>query len=318
MQAFDRVGDTVAREISLQMGKPLAEAQGELRTFFARADQALEDAAAALAADVIEQSPAFTRKIVHEPLGIVLNLAAWNYPLLIPVNVIVPALLAGNVVLLKHSARTPLTGRALAAAFDEVDFPGLVTDLVLRREDVPRVIADPRIGFAAFTGSVEGGRAIHRAAAERILDVGLELGGNDPAYVAADADLDFTVPNVVEGACYNAGQSCCAIERVYVHRDRYDEFLQRALTLIAEYQLGNPLSEGTTMGPLARSAAPAELQLHVDQAVQRGARLLAGGTRLAELGEQFFAPHAPGGCAARCGGHAGGKFRPPASGDARR
>ena len=290
LAAVRRVSDSIESDVSRQMGKPLSESRGELKTFFARAEQALGDAAAALAPDVIEGDATITRRIEHEPLGVVLNLAAWNYPLLIPVNVIVPALLAGNVVLLKHSARTPLTGRALASAFGELEYPGLVTDLVLRRDDVARVIADPRIDFVSFTGSVEGGRAIHQAAAGRLLDVGLELGGNDPAYVAADADLEFTVANLVEGACYNAGQSCCAVERVYVHRDLYADFLERALPLIAEHQLGDPFIESTTMGPLASSAAPGELQAQVDQAVHSGARLLAGGSRPAELGDNFFAP----------------------------
>lgn len=287
---IEAAGDQVAREVSLQMGKPLAEAQGELGTFLARGAQAIDDAPQALAPDVVEQSDAFVRRIEHAPLGVVFNLAAWNYPLLIPVNVIVPALLAGNVVLLKHSARTPLTGRALAEGFTAVGFPGLVTDLVLDRSDVSRVIADPRVQFVAFTGSVAGGRSVHKAAAERLLDVGLELGGNDAAYIAADADLDFTAPNIVEGACYNAGQSCCAIERVYVHQSRYDEFLERATSLLNEFKAGDPLAASTTLGPLARSAAPAELQEQVDQAVERGARLLAGGGGLNEVGPQFYAP----------------------------
>ncbi len=282
--------DSIARDISRQMGKPLAEAQGELNTFFARAKHAIGDAHSALASEIIESTIEFSRRIEHEPLGVVFNLAAWNYPLLIPVNVIVPALLAGNVVLLKHSARTPLTGRALANAFGNLEYEGLVTDLVLTRDDVARVVADPRVDYVAFTGSVAGGRAIHQAAGKRLLDVGLELGGNDPAYVAADADLEFATANIVEGACYNAGQSCCAIERVYVHRDRYDEFLERALPLIQEYRLGDPFDEMTTMGPLASGAAPQELQAQVDQAVSSGARLMAGGVQPAELAGNFYAP----------------------------
>ena len=272
------------------MGKPLAQAHGEVRTFFDRAEQALADAPTALAPDVVEDSAEFSRRIVHEPLGIVFNLAAWNYPLLIPVNVIVPALLAGNVVLLKHSAKTPLTGRALAAAFDNADFPGLVADLVLRRPDVATVVADPRVQFAAFPGSVEGGRSIHQEAARRLLDVGLELGGNDGAYVAADADLDFSVANIVDGACYNAGQSCCAIERIYVHRDRYDEFLQRALPLVEAYQLGDPMSDETTMGPLASLQAPGALQEQVDDATSKGSRLLGGANLPDRASDYFYAP----------------------------
>ncbi|MDC0937331.1 aldehyde dehydrogenase family protein [Pirellulales bacterium] len=290
LAAVESASEQIVRDVTRQMGKPLAESRGELRTFFARAEQALNVAASALAPEVISDEPDIVRRIEHAPLGVVLNLAAWNYPLLIPVNVIVPALLAGNVVLLKHSTRTLLTGRALADAFGQLEISGLVTELVLGHQEVAKVMTDARIDFAAFTGSVAGGRAVHRAAAERLLDVGLELGGNDSAYVAADADLDFAVPNIVEGACYNAGQSCCAIERVYVHRDRYDEFLERALPLVADLRLGDPLDESTTMGPMASSAAPAELQAQVDQAVRRGARLLAGGRQPNDIGANFFEP----------------------------
>jgi acyl-CoA reductase-like NAD-dependent aldehyde dehydrogenase len=290
LEAVRSAEDSITRDVSRQMGKPLAEAQGELRTFFARAEQALSDAPSALAPDVIEQSDAFSRRIHHAPVGVVLNLAAWNYPLIIPVNVIVPALLAGNAVLLKHSARTPLTGRALAAALNPPEFPGLVADVILQRDDVAPLVADPRIDFAAFTGSVAGGRAIHQVAAGRLLDVGLELGGNDPAYVAADADLASVVPNIVDGACYNAGQSCCAIERVYVHRDVYDEFLERAQPLIRAYRLGDPLDPQTTMGPLASNTAPGELQAQVEAAVQAGARLVTQGTIPGQWNGSFFAP----------------------------
>ena len=290
LAAVESAGEEIARKVSLQMGKPLAEARGELRTFFARAEQALSDASSALAPEVIADQPDMVRRIEHAPLGIVLNLAAWNYPLLIPVNVLLPALLAGNVVLLKHSAKTVLTGRALADALGSLEVPGLVTELVLEHRQVAEVLHDARIDFAAFTGSVAGGRAVHRAAAERLLDVGLELGGNDPAYVARDADLDFAVPNIVEGACYNAGQSCCAIERVYVHRDRCEEFLERALASMAEIRLGDPLDESTTQGPMASRAAPAELRAQVNQAVSRGARLLSGGRQPDDLGGNFFQP----------------------------
>ena len=290
LAAVESAGETIVRDVTRQMGKPLTESHGELRTFFARAEWALSNAATVLKPEEFTDDPAIVRRIEHEPLGVVLNLAAWNYPLLIPVNVIVPALLAGNVILPKHSARTPLTGRALATAFGDLEIPGLVTELVLEHDEVARIVTDPRIDFAAFTGSVGGGRAVHRAAAERLLDVGLELGGNDPAYVAADADMDFAAANLVEGACYNAGQSCCGVERVYVHRDRYEEFLERALPLIKEIRLGDPQDESTTMGPLASGAAPGYLQSQVEQAVERGARLLAGGSCPPDLGGNFFAP----------------------------
>ncbi len=224
-------------------------------------------------------------------LGLVLDIAAWNYPLLIPINVIVPALLSGNVVLLKHSAKTPLTGQAFAEAFAGLDVPHLVTNLTLTHDQTAELIAHPAVAHVSFTGSVDGGKRIYQSVARsRLIDVGLELGGKDPAYVAPDADLEFAAVNLVDGACYNAGQSCCAIERVYVHQDLYEPFLARAAALLAEYRLGNPLEDATTMGPLASRDAPEFLQQQVENATSRGARLLAGGRRAADLGENFFLP----------------------------
>jgi len=270
-------GEQIARDVTLQMGRPIAHARGELATMFDRAEQSIADAPAALAADILPKE-GFVRRIEHEPLGVVFDIAAWNYPLVIPINVIVPALLAGNVVLLKHSAKTPLTGEAFADAFGSLEVPHLVTNLTLTHEQTAKLIANPTIDHVSFTGSVDGGRRIYQAVAEsRLIDVGLELGGKDPAYVASDADLEFAAANLVDGACYNAGQSCCAIERVYVHQDLYEPFLEQAAALLAAYRLGDPMLESTTMGPLASRAAPAFLQRQVDDATSRGARLLVGG-----------------------------------------
>ncbi|NOZ40377.1 MAG: aldehyde dehydrogenase family protein [Planctomycetes bacterium] len=284
------VGDSIARDVTLQMGRPLANARGELATMFDRAEQSIADAPAALAADILPKE-GFVRRIEHEPLGVVLDIAAWNYPLVIPINVLVPALLAGNVVLLKHSAKTPLTGQAFADAFGELEIPNLVTNLTLTHEQTAELIGNPQIDHVSFTGSVEGGQLIYQAVAQsRLIDVGLELGGKDPAYVAADADLEFAAANLVDGACYNAGQSCCAIERVYVHQDLYEPFLEKTAALLAEYNLGDPLLDSTTMGPLASRGAPAFLQQQVDDATRRGARLLVGGHVPADLAGNFYLP----------------------------
>ena len=277
--------ETIAREITLQMGKPIAQARSEVDATCERAEHMASIAAECLAPEVLPQEPGFHRRIEHAPLGVVFDLAAWNYPLLIAVNVVVPALLAGNVVLLKHSSRTPLCGRHFAAAFPHV------TDLVLDHAQTGVLLRDGRIDHVAFTGSVEGGRDVlgHSTANPGFIDTGLELGGADPAYVAADADLEAAVRGIVDGACYNAGQSCCAVERVYVHRDLYDEFLDRAGAELRNYDLGDPLDEGTTMGPIASSNAIELLRAHVADAVERGARLLLGGDTYGEAG-QFFTP----------------------------
>jgi acyl-CoA reductase-like NAD-dependent aldehyde dehydrogenase len=273
------------------MGKPIAQARHEVDTMVDRAEHMLAIAAAALAPEVLPQKPGFTRRIEHEPLGVVLDLAAWNYPLLIAVNVVVPALLAGNVVLLKHSARTALCGRQFAAAFPNV------FELQIDHEQTARLIRSGELDHVAFTGSVDGGRHVYRQVAEapRFLDVGLELGGKDPAYVAADADLEFTVPNVVEGATYNTGQSCCAVERVYVHERQHAAFLERARAEFSKLRLGDPLDPATTIGPLASRAQVTLLAGRVQQAVQRGARLLCGGTAWGDRG-QFLLPALLDGC----------------------
>ena len=277
--------DSVARDITLQMGKPIVQSQNEVDGMCQRADHMLAVAAESLAARALPEEPGLVRRIEHEPLGVVLDLAAWNYPLLIAVNVVVPALLAGNVVLLKHSAKTPLCGQHFARAFPHV------LDLVMGHEQTAELIRSGGIDHVAFTGSVEGGRHVFRQVADapRFLDTGLELGGKDSAYVAADADLESTVANIVDGACYNAGQSCCGIERVYVHASRHDAFLEHARRQLAEYRLGDPLDESTTMGPLASRSAVTFLDEQVADAVGRGAKLLLGGKPAGALG-QFFEP----------------------------
>jgi len=291
-EALDRVQqrrEEIAREVTLQMGKPLGQARAEVDTLIDRGRQSLAEAPVALADDVLPEKEGFHRRIVHAPLGVVFNIAAWNYPLVIPINVIIPALLAGNAVVIKHSRRTPLTGRALAAAFDHADLPGLVSDVVISHDKTARLIEDARIAHVCFTGSVEGGRTLYQQAARRLISVGLELGGKDPAYVAEDADLDFAVENIVDGACYNAGQSCCAIERVYVHHALYEPFLERAADLLGRYRMGDPLEEATTLGPLADPRAPEQLQRQVDDALGRGARLALDAPSLPSTGN-FFAP----------------------------
>jgi acyl-CoA reductase-like NAD-dependent aldehyde dehydrogenase len=282
-------GERVAREVTLQMGKPIREARREVATCIERAEAMVELAPAALSAHVPPPKSGFHRRIEHAPLGVVLDIAAWNYPLLIAVNVVVPALLAGNAVLVKHSAKTPRTGAAFARAFGDVGPGGLVHDLVLSHADTARLIADRRVGYVAFTGSVAGGLDVYATASRRVVDVGLELGGKDPAYVAEDADLGFAAENVVDGACYDAGQSCCAVERAYVHRTLDEPFLAKAREAMSAYRLGDPLDESTTMGPLATRAALDTLDAHVADALRRGARLLLGGRRVQGAGN-FFEP----------------------------
>ena len=290
LEYFREHADEIARDITLQMGKPLTQARGEVNTFFDRAEYMFSIANKALAPEILPANPGFHLRIEHAPLGIVYNIVPWNYPLLTAVNVVVPALLAGNVVLLKQSPLAPIIGKHFENAFGKVSPPNLVTNLIISNAQASLLINDRRINYVAFTGSVATGTNVYRRAANRLLDVGLELGGKDPAYVAEDADLDFAVENIVDGACYNAGQSCCAVERVYVHRARYHDFLNRARSLLKQYRLGDPLDERTTMGPLARREALPFLESQVKVAVRRGARLLLGGKRIKGTRGNFFPP----------------------------
>jgi acyl-CoA reductase-like NAD-dependent aldehyde dehydrogenase len=255
------------------MGRPLRFAPSEVRGTLERARHMIAIAATALA-DVDPGARAgFRRFIRREPLGVVFSVAAWNYPYLIAVNSVVPALIAGNAVLLKHSAQTPLCAEAFAECFAAAGLPaGLFQALHLSHEDTGRVIGDARVDFVAFTGSVAGGRAVQRAAAERFAGVGLELGGCDPVYVREDADLAHAIDNIVDGAYFNSGQSCCGVQRIYVHGSLYEPFTRGCVELIRQYRLDDPLDPGTTLGPLVRTAAADTVRAQVRAAVEAGAR----------------------------------------------
>jgi acyl-CoA reductase-like NAD-dependent aldehyde dehydrogenase len=286
---IERQGETIAGDITRMMGKPLAQAMGELRTCAGRARALMALAGGALADVVLPPLPGFERRIVREPLGVVFDLPAWNYPLLTAVNCVVPAVLAGNAVLLKHSPRTPLCGQHFARAFADAGGPShLVEALDCDHPTSERIVGDGRIGHVVFTGSVFGGHRIVEAGERRFLHPCLELGGNDPAYVAPDCDLVRTVESVVDGAIYNAGQSCCAVERIYVHRSLYGRFLEMAETTVRAYVMGDPASERTTLGPIAQPHHVGELEALVEDARARGARIVAGGKRTSVDGRGRF------------------------------
>ncbi len=292
VEAMESKVDVIAADITAQMGKPLGQARGEMKGMAGRARHMCSIAEASLADLVIGGDATLERRIVRTPKGVVLALPAWNYPLLTAINVLVPAVLAGNAVVLRHSPRSPSVGDHFAAAFRDAGAPDcIVTSIHCSHETCEAIVGDPRIDHVAFTGSVFGGHRVQAAAKDRFIDVGLELGGNDAAYVAADADLEKAVEGIVDGACYNAGQSCCAVERVYVHASLYERFLEACQPLLRAYVLGDPRKASTTLGPIAQPYHPAEIQAQVDEAVARGARLLLGGQQLKVDGQgRFFAP----------------------------
>jgi acyl-CoA reductase-like NAD-dependent aldehyde dehydrogenase len=271
-ESFENKRDAIAEELSWQMGRPLRFAPNEVRGTLERARYMLSIASEALAD--IEPGPKldFRRFVRREPLGVVLTIAAWNYPYLIAVNSVIPALAAGNTVVLKHSAQTPLCGERFLECMQQAGLPpGVLQVLHMSHDDTDRAIRDPRVDFVAFTGSVAGGHAVQRAASTRFVGTGLELGGCDPAYVRHDANLAHAIENLVDGAYFNSGQSCCGIQRVYVHEKVYDAFVDGWIALTRRYELGSPLDPDTTLGPVVRTAAADEIRRQIAANVHAGA-----------------------------------------------
>ncbi len=292
-QEFEKDGERIAREVTQQMGKPLSQARGEVKTALFRARTMMSLATEALRDEPLPPVPGFTRFIRHDPVGVVLDISAWNYPLLITVNVVLPSVLAGNAVIIKSANRTALCGDAFARAFEKAGAPeNLVVAIDAAHDVCAQIIARQEVGFVSFTGSVRGGHEVYREGAKRFIDVGLELGGKDPAYVAPDADLDHAIANIVDGAFYNAGQSCCGIERIYVHSSVYDRFVEGALAEVRKYRLGDPLEAASSMGPMAQPDAPQKLAAQVAEARAKGGRVLCGGAPIHDAAGKgrFFDP----------------------------
>jgi acyl-CoA reductase-like NAD-dependent aldehyde dehydrogenase len=291
--AFEARRDAIATELAWQMGRPIRYAPNEVRGTLERARHMIEIGPRSITDIDVGPKDGFRRFLRREPLGVVLTVAAWNYPYLIAVNSVVPALLAGNAVVLKHSAQTPLCAERFAECFREVGLPdGVFQAMHMSHADVDRAIRDPRVDFVAFTGSVAGGHALQRALAERFIGAGLELGGCDPAYVRHDADLAHAIENLVDGAYFNSGQSCCGIQRVYVHESLHDAFVDGWIKLTRQYRLGSPLAAETTLGPVVRASAAESILRQIDASIAAGARPVFDGAEFGEGegGRQYLAP----------------------------
>lgn len=286
--------DEVAREITLQMGRPIRYTPNEiLRGAQERARHMMSIAEANLADVVVPQVDGFTKFIRRDPVGTVLIVAPWNYPFLTAINSMVPALLAGNTVIMKHASQTLLAAERFAQACTAAGMPDGVFQFVhAGHTQVERMIADHRINFVVFTGSVQGGAAMERAAAGRFIGVGTELGGKDPSYVRADADLEFAIAENVDGAFFNSGQSCCGIERIYVHSSVYRDFVDGFVEATKQYVLGNPLDPSTTIGPMVNAAAADFVRGQVRNALADGARELLGESHFpaAQMGTAYMGP----------------------------
>jgi acyl-CoA reductase-like NAD-dependent aldehyde dehydrogenase len=269
--------DEIVPELAWQMGRPVRFG-GEKRGVEERSRHMIAIAEEALAPSMRPAKDGFRRWIAHEPLGTMMVIAPWNYPFLTAVNSIVPGLMAGNAVILKHASQTLLVGERFAEAMRAAGLPdGLFQNLVLNHADTEKLIGSGQIDHINFTGSVEGGRRIERAAAGTFATLGLELGGKDPAYVRPDANLPSAVENLVDGSFFNSGQSCCGVERIYVHADVYDRFVEGFVETTKGWTLGNPLEADTVVGPMAAAKFADIVRGQTDEALRKGAKALMGG-----------------------------------------
>ncbi|HEX5934455.1 MAG TPA: aldehyde dehydrogenase family protein [Pseudorhizobium sp.] len=271
---LNEMADEIVPELAWMMGRPVRYG-GEFKGFNERSNYVASIAADALAPLVVEESGSFERRIEREPHGVVFVIAPWNYPYMTAINTVAPALMAGNAVVIKHASQTLLVGERLVRAFVEAGVPDDVfVNLFLDHDTTSGLIAAGKFNFINFTGSVEGGRSIERAAAGTFTGIGLELGGKDPGYVMEDADLDAAVDTLMDGATYNSGQCCCGIERIYVHESLYDRFVEKSVAWVSNYKLGNPLEQETTLGPMANKRFAKVVREQVADALSRGARAL--------------------------------------------
>jgi acyl-CoA reductase-like NAD-dependent aldehyde dehydrogenase len=274
VERLNAMKDEVVVELAHMMGRPVRYG-GEFGGVNERSKYMAEIAARALAPIVAEDSERFERRILREPHGIVFVIAPWNYPYLTAINTVAPALIAGNAVVIKHATQTLLVGERMVRAFTEAGVPADVfQNFFLDHASTERLIGAGAFDFINFTGSVNGGRAIERAAAGTFTGLGLELGGKDPGYVMEDADLDWAVDVLMDGAMYNSGQCCCGIERIYVNEKLFDSFVEKSVAWVNALKLGNPLDAATTLGPMANRRFAEEVRAQTSEAIRDGARAL--------------------------------------------
>ncbi|MDT8327077.1 MAG: aldehyde dehydrogenase family protein [Roseovarius sp.] len=269
--AVGEMNDEIVPELALMMGRPVRYG-GEFGGFNERASHMAAIAKDALADIAVGEDETFLRYIKRVPHGVVFVVAPWNYPYMTAINTVAPALIAGNTVVLKHATQTLLVGERMARAFHAAGVPeDVFQNVFLDHDTTADLIAARAFDFVNFTGSVGGGRAMERAAAGTFTGLGLELGGKDPGYVMEDADLDTAVDTLIDGAMFNSGQCCCGIERIYVHESLFDAFVEKAVTIVQGYRLGNPMDPETTIGPMANVRFASEVRGQIAEALKMGA-----------------------------------------------
>jgi acyl-CoA reductase-like NAD-dependent aldehyde dehydrogenase len=283
--------DELARTLTLEVGKPIRQSRNELKGLLGRIDFFLQEAAGTLRDEKVldDKNGKLEERISHEPLGVIANISAWNYPYFVGSNVFVPALAAGNAVLYKPSEFATLTGLKIAEMLHAAGVPDDVFVPVIGGGEIGAALLRQPIDGVFFTGSYATGAKIAASAARRMIKVQLELGGKDPIYVAEDVDVKAAAAAVADGAFYNTGQSCCSVERVYVHDRIYDAFVTAFVAEVKGFKLGDPMNEAIYIGAITRKPQLAVLQKHVADAKKKGARLLLGGNIVKGAGN-WFAP----------------------------
>jgi acyl-CoA reductase-like NAD-dependent aldehyde dehydrogenase len=281
--------DELAMLLTSEMGKPIAQSRNELIALQSRVKFFLGHVESALADEVVHDERGWRERISYEPLGVVANISAWNYPYFVGSNVFVPALLAGNAVLYKPSEFATLTGLAITEALHQSGVPGAVFAPIVGGGEAGRALLEQKVDAVFFTGSYATGQKVAEAAARQLMKLQLELGGKDPVYVTDDVEVAATARAVADGAFYNNGQSCCSVERLYVHERVHDAFVEAFVEEVNRFVVGDPLDERTYIGPVAREAQLRVLEEQVADARAKGARLLTGGGRLDRPGF-YFAP----------------------------
>ncbi len=286
--------DELAATLTAETGKPITQSRNELAGLLPRIDFFLDEAVATLADEVVldDADGGLREVITHEPLGVIANISAWNYPYFVGSNVFVPALLAGNAVLYKPSEHATLTGLAIASMLNDAGVPVDVFSLVAGDGRVGAELLGHPLDGVFFTGSYATGRRIAESVASQLGRVQLELGGKDPVYVCDDVDVAAAADGLADGAFYNNGQSCCSVERIYVHHAIHDQFVERFLATVDGFVMGDPTDDATYLGPLTRPDQADVLEAQVADAVARGATVRAGGARLEGTpeGTAWFAP----------------------------
>jgi len=283
----------ISKEICWQIGRPISQCGNELRGFEERSRHMVQIANESLRDIPATKNDEFDNYIYKSPLGVIFVMAPWNYPIITATNTIVPALLAGNTIVIKHSSQTPRCAELISQAFENTGLPEGVFQFVhTDHQACEKIIADPRIAHVVFTGSVKGGQEVKKYIGTRFINAGLELGGKDPAYVRSDADLNHAIENLVDGAMFNSGQSCCGIERIYVDQSIYKDFIDGFKNLTEQYKLGDPSQEDTNLGPVVRLSAANFIRSQISEAEKQGAKRLIDESKFSIVKEDncYIAP----------------------------